>query len=73
MMHPPPCRAVVAGHFPVRYVCSPVAIIAGSLREHMLRRWIAPRRTMANALLVEHAMGLYLADLSVLVRAYRRA
>jgi len=28
---------------------------------------------MANALRVGHAMGLYIADLSVLARAYRRA
>jgi len=43
------------------------------LREHRLNRWITRRRSMANALLVGHAMGLYLADLAVLVRAYRRA
>jgi len=73
MTHPPPCLAVVEVHFSVRYVCSPAATMAGSLREHRLYRWIARRRSMANALLVGHAMGLYLADLAVLVRAYRRA
>ena len=73
MTHPPPCLAVVEVHFSVRYVCSPATTMAESLREHRLYRWIARRRSMANALLVGHAMGLYLADLAVLVRAYRRA